>query len=511
MAPRPPTASRELLFGIGLLGAALAVQWTLRPLLGTGFPFLFFFPAIGIAATLWGWRAGAVVVLGGLFNSLLWFEPTWQLAVSRPAEQLAVAGYLVSAAILLVLGARVHDLRQRAAAAEANLGRQLQELRELNALSRTQQQQLQDADRRKDEFLATLAHELRNPLAPIRQAAVIARSDQATAAQRERAHQIIERQVRHMALLLDDLLDVSRITRGKLVLRREPTPLSVMLEAASEGARPLVAARRQRLELDLPPQELWLDADPMRVEQILSNLLGNAAKYGRTEGRIEVTARQDGGTARVQVRDDGIGIPADALESIFEMFEQLPRADQAVGSGLGIGLSLSRGLARLHGGSLHALSDGPGHGSTFVLVLPLATPPVSRPSPLDVPAERAVAGPRRVLVADDNRDAAESLAEVLRMDGHEVAVAFDGHEAVRLFRQVHPDVALLDIGMPGLTGLEVAATLRGLPEGRQARLVAVTGWGQARDVAATRAAGFDAHLTKPVDPAAVLDLLRRRD
>ena len=512
MSDSPPQtdsvpAGRALLAALGLLAAALAVQWALRPVLDTRGPFLFFFPAVGIAAMWWGWRAGAVVVIGGLFSGLAWLAPPGEWTVNDDAERVTVAGYLVSSAILLALGAWVHDLRARAQRSERHRARQLRELRELHELSRQQQEQLQQADRRKDEFLATLAHELRNPLAPIRQAAVIARSDKAGPVQKERAHDIIDRQVRHMALLLDDLLDVSRITRGKLALRREPTPLAVLLEAAAESAQPLLTARRQQLSVRLPPGELWLDADPMRVEQILSNLLGNAAKYGKPEGKVELSARQEGGTVVVEVRDDGIGIPPEALESVFEMFEQLPRTEGRVGSGLGIGLSLSRGLAQLHGGSLRAKSEGPGQGSTFVLQLPLTDAPISSPAPLQ--AVGRMGGQRRVLVADDNRDAAESLAEVLRMDGHEVGIAFDGLDAIRMFRQMHPDVALLDIGMPGLTGHEVAAALRTFPEGRNARLVAVTGWGQDRDRKASREAGFDEHLTKPIDPAAVLDLLRQ--
>ena len=229
------------------------------------------------------------------------------------ADRAALAGYLFSGSVLLALGARLNHLRRHAAQAEARLAQQLQELQWLHALSHEQQTRLREADRRKDEFLATLAHELRNPLAPIRQAAMIARSPAASEAQKRRSQDIIERQVRHMALLLDDLLDVSRITRGKLELRREPTPLSVMVEATVETARPLLEARRQQLQVNLPTPQLWLDADPMRTEQVLSNLLGNAAKYGRPGGQVALSARREGGTAVIEVRDDGIGIPPESL------------------------------------------------------------------------------------------------------------------------------------------------------------------------------------------------------
>jgi signal transduction histidine kinase/ActR/RegA family two-component response regulator len=493
-----PGALRALASGLAFTLAALALQWGLRPLVGEKVPFLFFLPAIGVAAMWWGWRAAILVMAGGFLNAFYWFSPEGQPGVEATADRAALAGYLVSASVLLALGARLNHLRRRAAQAEARLAQQLQELQWLHALSHEQQTRLREADRRKDEFLATLAHELRNPLAPIRQAAMIARSPAATEPQKRRSQDIIERQVRHMALLLDDLLDVSRITRGKLELRREPTPLAVMVEATVESSRPLLDARRQQLQVQLPTPELWLDADPMRVEQVLTNLLGNAAKYGRPGGQVLLSARREGGTAVIEVRDDGIGIPPEALDSVFEMFTQLPRGEGRGAGGLGIGLALSRGLAVLHGGSLVAHSAGPGQGSTFTLTLPLDHPPP--PAPAAAGSQQRPAARRRILVADDNRDAAETLAEMLRMSGHEVSIALDGEQALQSFRTLHPDAALLDIGMPGMTGNEVAQAIRALPEGRDAMLVAITGWGQDRDREATRHAGFDHHLTKPVDP-----------
>jgi signal transduction histidine kinase len=506
-APQPSGTLRALGYGLGFALGAVLLQHLMRPLVGDKVPFVFFLPAVGVAAMWWGWRAAIVVVLAGALNAAYWFAPVGQFRVDESAARYALLGFLFSGTVLLALGARVNHLRRRADEAESRLAQQLHELQWLHALSHEQQNRLREADRRKDEFLATLAHELRNPLAPIRQAAMITRSEAATEAQKRRSQDIIERQVRHMALLLDDLLDVSRITRGKLELRREPTPLSVMVEATVEAARPLLEARRQTLRVELPDPDLWLDADPMRVEQVLSNLLGNAAKYGKPDGTVSLVARRDRGVAVIEVRDDGIGIPPDALESVFEMFTQLPRTDGRGAGGLGIGLALSRGLAVLHGGNLVAHSDGPNQGSTFTLTLPLDTlAEHTGPAPVPVPG-RVAGAPRRILVADDNHDAAETLAEMLRMGGHEVTVAFDGTQALDRFRAVRPDVALLDIGMPGLTGNEVAQAIRALPEGRDAMLVAVTGWGQDRDREATGQAGFDHHLTKPVDPQRLGELL----
>jgi signal transduction histidine kinase/CheY-like chemotaxis protein len=370
---------------------------------------------------------------------------------------------------------------------------------------RRQEQALRDADQRKDEFLATLAHELRNPLAPVRQAALIARSPRASEEKKQWSYGVIERQVGHMAMLLDDLLDVSRITRGKLELRRQPTPLSEIAELALETMRPQFEARRQPLRVDLPATPVWLDADRLRLAQVLSNLLANASKFTPDGGLVELAARVEGGEVVVEVRDQGAGIAADALERIFEMFTQVRAPDAGRTGGLGIGLALSRGLVELHGGRLMARSGGVGQGSTFTVRLPVGQAPAAA-----VPAQAPqAAGTRaqRVLVADDNRDAAQSLADLLRMEGHEVAVAFDGEEALRTYERFAPDIALVDIGMPCLTGNEVAQAIRRRPDGDKALLVAITGWGQERDRAAARAAGFDRHFTKPVDPQQVLQLV----
>ena len=345
------------------------------------------------------------------------------------------------------------------------------------------EQTLREADQRKDEFLATLAHELRNPLAPIRQAAMIARSPGAKPEQQRWSLEVIERQVGNMAVLLDDLLDVSRITLGKLELRRVVTNLRDAADSALEAARPALESRKQQLVVEWPDTPLWAKVDAMRIAQVISNLLTNASKYTHPQGTIRLTGRRDGEDAVIEVTDNGIGIPHDALERVFEMFTQVRNPHSAGSTGLGIGLALSRGLAQMHGATLSAHSDGVGRGSTFTLRVDLCDPPA-----LDSTVGKAFANgigrSRRVLVADDNRDAAESLAEVLRMEGHDVSLAFDGEAALQQFNEQAPEVVLLDIGMPRMTGNEVASAIRSSPGGGSTLLVAITGWGQERDRAA---------------------------
>jgi len=364
---------------------------------------------------------------------------------------------------------------------------------------------LQEADRRKDEFLATLAHELRNPLAPIRQASAVSRLPQATEAQKRWSHEVIERQVRHMALLLDDLLDVSRITRGRLVLRRGSNALADMIDAAVETARPLVDARQHELEVVLPQAPIVMQADPLRVSQIVANLLTNAAKYTDPRGRIRLVAALDADDVVIEVSDNGIGIAPESLPAVFDMFTQLRGTDDRA-SGLGIGLALTKGLVELHGGMISVRSEGGGRGSAFTVRLPRGEAPEAPPAPADGMEPRA-APARNILVADDNRDAAQSLATLLELQGHVVTLAYDGAEALEAYARVRPQVCLLDIGMPHRTGNEVAAEIRSRAGGHAPTLVAITGWGQDADRSLALASGFDHHLTKPVDPAQLLRLI----
>jgi PAS domain S-box-containing protein len=369
------------------------------------------------------------------------------------------------------------------------------------------------ADRRKDEFLATLAHELRNPLAPIRQAASLASHANATAEQIIWSNGVIERQTAHMARLLDDLLDVSRITRGRLEVRRTRVALRTIVDAAVETARPAIDAGQHDLRIELPADAVLLDVDALRIAQVLGNLLTNAAKYTPAHGVIKLVAAREGSEAVVRVSDNGIGLTADDLPRIFQMFAQVKPTLDRKEAGLGIGLALSKALVDLHGGSLEGRSEGPGKGSEFTVRLAAieAQPEAveARPkadekdkqSPAQSPDTVA---PLRILLADDNRDACESLELLLNLEGHEVRVTYDGEAALAALAGFRADIALLDIGMPGKNGYEVAAEIRKQPWGAAIHLVALTGWGQAEDQRRSEAAGFDEHLVKPVD----FDVLR---
>jgi PAS domain S-box-containing protein len=370
------------------------------------------------------------------------------------------------------------------------------------------ERELLEADRRKDEFLATLAHELRNPLAPIRQAASIARNENASDAQKRWSNNVIERQVQHMSLLLDDLLDVSRITHGTLQLRKQQSDLQSIVGAAVETARPLIDERRHKLVVDVPAH-LQVNADPLRLAQVLSNLLTNAAKYTHPQGSIRVTAASRVDLLTITVEDSGIGIAAEDLPKVFGMFAQVRSAQEHAAGGLGIGLALAKGIVELHGGHIEAASAGMGKGSRFTVVLPNKVASATSTVTIETPRNGSSLTNKRILLADDNRDAAESLAIILRLEGHEVELAHDGHAALNSFRTRRPDVALLDIGMPKSNGYEVARTIRATPDGAGVLLIAITGWAQDADKAESRAAGFDHHLTKPIEPERLIDLLHR--
>jgi two-component system CheB/CheR fusion protein len=365
---------------------------------------------------------------------------------------------------------------------------------------------LAEGDRRKDEFLATLAHELRNPLAPLRNGLALLRLQRRGDPAVEQVSGMMERQVQLMARLIDDLLDVSRITRGKIELRKGPVDLAAAAAQAVEAARPLIEERGHRLEVALPPAPVRLEADAARLEQVLSNLLNNAAKYTEPGGRIALTAERHGGEVVIRVKDSGIGIRPEMLPRVFDLFQQADRVEGRVSEGLGIGLTLVRRLVELHGGRVTAHSQGPGRGSEFVVRLPL---------PAEAPragAGRAARGPvkapgRRVLVVEDNPDAAESLALLLRAAGHEVRVAADGPAALEAAAAFRPQVVLLDIGLPKMDGYEVARRLRRGAGRDGLLLVALSGYGQEEDRRRSRAAGFDAHLVKPADLDALQELL----
>jgi PAS domain S-box-containing protein len=366
---------------------------------------------------------------------------------------------------------------------------------------------LREADRRKDEFLATLAHELRNPLAPIRQAAALAGAPGSTEEQKRWGHEVIARQVRHMSALLDDLLDIARITRGSFDLRPAPTTVGAIIDAAVETARPTIESRSHSLRVDVEHRNAGLVGDSLRLAQILSNLLTNAAKYTDPGGDITVRGTARDTEVEFSVIDNGIGIAPEVLPEVFLMFTQVKSTRARSDGGLGIGLALARGLVELHGGTIEARSDGPGKGSEFTVRIPRRRPTESTESSApSAPALKRAS--HTVLIADDNVDAAETLAMLLEVFGHRIFVAHDGEAALRLFEEQKPEFALLDIGMPGMDGYEVARRIRAL--GHPVTLIALTGWGQASDKARAMEAGFDQHFTKPVDPDRLIELLASR-
>ena len=370
---------------------------------------------------------------------------------------------------------------------------------------------LRQADRHKDEFLAMLAHELRNPLAPIRNAVHLMRMKALQDPQMCLARDVIERQLSQLTRLVDDLLDVSRITRGKINLTRQPLKVSELIARAVETVEPIIQGRSQVLTVELPEQPPVVDGDCMRLTQAIANVLGNAAKYTDTGGSIVLQVCARARDVEIRVRDTGIGIPAEVLPKIFDLFTQLDQRMERPQSGLGIGLALVRRLVEMHGGSVSAHSEGAGRGSEFVICLPLMTPAVLPAVGDQLTAEYQAARPqhRRILVADDNLDALESLAALLALNGHEVHRAQDGAAALQAAMRHRPEVIFLDIGMPQMDGYEVARRIRAHEWGKEMLLIAVTGWGQESDRQRSFAAGFDFHLVKPVDLEKLNQLLSK--
>lgn len=368
---------------------------------------------------------------------------------------------------------------------------------------------LREADRKKDEFLAVLAHELRNPLAPIRNAVHIMRAPGMGQAELAEARDIIDRQVKQLVRLVDDLLDISRITVGRMALQQAVLDLRAVADDALLMSGPLLDEAEHDVTVHLPPQPVWVRGDGVRLAQVISNLLNNAARYTPPGGSVSLRVTEEGADALVLVEDTGVGLSPGVLERIFEPFVQAEGGASRAAGGLGIGLALSRSLTQLHGGTIKATSPGPGHGSCFVVRLPSAQQ--ERPRAVAPTAAPAASGrPSRLLIVDDNQDSARSQAKMLRLLGHEVEAAFEGGEALRQVAAFRPDVVLLDLGLPGIDGYEVARRIRAMPEGGEVLLVAQTGWGQDEDRRRTAAAGFDAHLVKPVELDSLLRLLDER-
>lgn len=384
--------------------------------------------------------------------------------------------------------------------------------RRTEEVARKQAAQLIEQDRRKDEFLATLAHELRNPLSPIRMGLELleimqGRPDEDPEAVRE-VHQVMRRQINHMVRLIDDLMDVSRINTGKIEIRKSQVPLADVIRDAVEAARPALDAAMHHLSLNLPDEAILVDVDQVRISQVFVNLLNNASKFTDSGGQIWMDTVLQGDVVEIHVRDNGIGMSASLIPHVFEMFVQSDDLLTRRHGGLGIGLSLARALTRLHGGEIEALSDGPGRGSEFVVTLPCF---VRAPSTQATNgALSASSGARRILVVDDNRDAATTLATMLAAQGHQCDVAFDGMAALQTAVKTRPDIFFLDIGMPAMSGFELAARLRSCDEFKSSLMVAVTGWGRPQDRRKCLESGFDEHLVKPATAEQLQQVLCRQ-
>ena len=445
----------------------------------------------------------------GRLVDLVQRQPPWSdlpvLVLTRPGADSAAAARAIRTlgnVTLLERPVRVTTLASAVHSALRARDRQYQ--------TRAYLREREEADQRKDEFLATLAHELRNPLAPIRNGLQIARLSSRNDETLQRVVAMMDRQLTHLVRLVDDLLDVARIGAGKIVLERRAVDVADVLARSIESARALLDERGHTLDVAVPAGSVMVDADPERLAQVFTNLLSNAAKYTERGGRVSVRVEVSGDETVVRVADTGIGIAPEDLLHVFDLFSQARVPEGHTDGGLGIGLALVRKLVEIHGGTVTAHSDGWGRGCTMTVRLPLlrvqpvpdALTHASTPSP-------ATQG-RTVVVADDNVDAAESLGMLLRFQGHDVTIVHDGAAAVAAVQARPPDVVVLDLGMPGLDGLEAAKRIRAMPGGREVRLIALTGWGQDSDRARTREAGFDHHLVKPADPAEVAALLRKR-
>jgi PAS domain S-box-containing protein len=378
--------------------------------------------------------------------------------------------------------------------------------RQLERELRERTAELADSERRKTEFIATLAHELRNPLAPIRAALQVMRKAADNATSMAQVREVMERQLSQMVRLVNDLLDISRLTSGQMALQKERVALGEILSVALEASAPLMTSTKNPLDLDIPQEPIYLQADATRLAQVFTNILNNAAQYSPAGSPISVRVERDSETVRIDIADTGAGIAREALSRIFDMFTRVGRETAGANAGLGIGLNLARRLVDMHGGQLVASSEGLGKGSHFLITLPLDTRKATEHTSKDLRPSAAAQGAARILLVDDNVDAAASLSLLLQLGGHTTQVAHTGPEALRLAAEFKPDIVLLDIGLPGMNGYEVARAIRARAELGQPFLAAVTGWGAPEDRRKSKEAGFDEHLTKPVD-ISVIELL----
>jgi signal transduction histidine kinase len=482
-------------YGMALLvtGLTLIASLGLRLLLEDAVPLVLFILAVMVSSWYGGLGPGVLSsLLSVLAGNYFLMEPARTFSLSSPTDWLRVAAFLVTAGVVSSLSGAMHEARRQAElqAREAERGRR----------------ELERADRQKDEFLAMLAHELRNPVAPIYNAVQILSVRSHDPEEVERIRRLIERQLHQLVRLVDDLLDMSRITRGKINLCKARVDLAQVVSTAVETSLPLIEGKNHELTVTLPETPLPVHADATRLAQVLSNLLNNAAKYTEPAGRIDLAVERLEGEVCMRVRDTGIGIAPEMLPRLFDLFMQAESSLDRAQGGLGVGLTLVRRLVEMHGGTVEAHSAGIGKGTEMVVRLPALPGPAA-----DAPAGSASRPPQagtaetlRILIVDDNEDSAESLAVLMGMAGHEVRTAFEGLSALEAARTFQPDVVLLDIGLPKLDGYEVARRLRQEPGRDRMLLLAMTGYGQEEDRRRSREAGFDHHLIKPVD----LDKLR---
>lgn len=494
----PPLKKAKSLFrryGMAVLvtGLTLLASLVLRRVLEDAedaVPLVLFILAVMVSAWYGGLGPGVLSsLLSVLAGNYFLMEPAKAFSFSSSTDWLRVTAFLVTAGVVSSLSEAMHEARRQAEiqAREAERGRR----------------ELERAGRQKDEFLAMLAHELRNPLAPIYNAVQILAVRGRDPEEVERVRRLIERQLHQVVRLVDDLLDMSRITRGKLSLWKKPVALARVVATAVETSRPLIESKGHELTVTVPEAPLQVCADAARLAQIVSNLLNNAAKYTETAGRIDLTVERLEGEACVRVRDTGIGIAPELLPRVFDLFMQAESSLDRAQGGLGVGLALVRRLVEMHGGAVEAHSAGIGQGTEMVVRLPLLTGPGAKEAGAGAPAParqmETAAEPLRILIVDDNEDSAESLAVLMELAGHEVRTAFEGLSALEEARTFRPDAVLLDIGMPKLDGYEVARRLRQEPGMDGVLLLAMTGYGQEEDRRRSREAGFDHHLVKPVD------------
>jgi signal transduction histidine kinase/CheY-like chemotaxis protein len=479
--------------GLTAVLAALLLRWFLTPWVGAEYPYATLFGAVAIAVWIGGWRPAIVAAALGYLGARIFFiVPVGELRIERVADYIGLVVYIALCAVIIGLGDAMRRARDRLHASDIQL--------------RQRAAELQAADANKSRFLALLSHELRNPLAPLSNGlALLAMGQDEKMLGRTRT--MMQRQLVHLRRLIDDLLDVSRIDQGKLQLHRERMSLAGAVRSAVEAARPGIDEKDQTLVVTGASESLHVDGDAVRLSQVVSNLLNNAAKFTPRGGRIELTVTEESGAVLVRVKDDGVGFEPSQAQRIFDMFVQLDETRSQSAGGLGLGLTLVRSIVTMHGGQVEARSEGRGRGAEFCFRLPLIPPP-SDAAEAPGPASNNQAQ-CRVLVVDDNRDAADTLAQILELRGFEVVVCYDGATALAASRIDPPDIAFIDLDMPGMTGYELARRLREEMSDRVVQLVALTGMGRKSDIEGTRQAGFACHLTKPARVEDIIDLVTR--